>query len=76
MTHEQATQIVEKFGFVARRVPTGFFLTAFSKDRWGGRHYGDDQMLVKDDGSIIVYADDGQAFLAAKVLSNVLAPRN
>ena len=76
MTYEEATQIVEKFGFVARRETNGFFLTAFSKDRWGSRHYGDDHVLVKDDGSIILYIDEAQAFLAAKVLSNVLAPRN
>ena len=73
LTAAEATAIVERFGFQAREVPKGFFLAPVTKNSFGHRHLGDDQMLVSRDGVIVPYADDAQAFLAAKALAAALA---
>ena len=69
---KQVNAIAEQFGFQAREVRLGFFLAPVTTDRFGHRHVGDDQMLVSRDGIIAPYADDAQAFLAAKAVAAVI----
>lgn len=68
-------EAASKFGFTVRDVPLGFFLAPVTVNRFGHRHVGDDQMLVKHSGEIVPYADSAQAFLAARAVSAVIASR-
>jgi hypothetical protein len=60
MQSATATEFTKRFGFKARSEPLGFFLAPLAG--------GDDAMLVRHDGKIVVYEHDAQAFLAAKAL--------
>ncbi len=52
-------EIARKFGFNLRRVRDGWFINAG----------GDDLMKISDDGEVIVYEIDANAFYAASLIS-------
>lgn len=73
MNIKRVNAIVGTLGFIAREVPNGFFLAESRRDRFGLRlPSGDDKMLVKHDGEVVVYVEDAQAYFAAKTLSNMM----
>ena len=70
-----ANAIVERFGYTTTgKSPChgGFFLAPVTRDRFGRRHFGSDEMLVCGNGAIIPYEDNAQAFLAATALANAM----
>lgn len=69
ISEAEATQIVSRFGYQARKVRPGFFIAPVTVNRYGHRRIGDDAMYIDSHGKITLYNDDAQAFFAAKALS-------
>lgn len=72
MTCPTIDAAAERFGFQTRDHDGGFFLAPITRNRFGHRHIGDDVMLVKANGNIVVYEYDAQAFLAAQAVANAM----